>query len=154
MGKQQGKNKAKIDQKSTPDATAKSPLTLSDLRQNNNLWYKILVLIYDFQHQKDAVSKRRMDATIDAIYISMPYFTPEEADTIKSTLVDDSTTIEAAIHATLGSFTDKREASGDYRPCGPHDMVPAFLSCFGIDKAEIADAKFVSRVARSGLEIG
>ncbi|CZT18768.1 uncharacterized protein RCC_04612 [Ramularia collo-cygni] len=148
MAKSKGKNKVKNDQKTESTAAATSPLTLSELRQNGGLWYKVLVLIYDFQHQKDAVSKRRTDATVDSTYISAPYFTPEEAEVVKTTLVDDSVTIVEAIHTALGSFTDKREASGDYRPCGPHDMVPAFLSCFGIDKAEIADERFVSRVAR------
>lgn len=129
------------------------PLTLSDLRKNDGLWYRILVLIYDFQHQKDERSKRRMDKTIHPIYISSPYFTLEEAESIKTALVK-SYTLETTIYESLRNFTDKRKASGDYRPCGPHDMLPTFLTCFGIEKSEITDEKFVSRVKRHGLKVG
>lgn len=61
------------------------------------------------------------------------------------------TTVEQAISTDLENFFEKRRASGDCRPCGPHDMVPVYLSRFGIEKAEIEDEKFVSRVRRSGL---
>lgn len=76
---------------------------------------------------------------------------------MKRTLVDGThtgtgtITIEQLISSTLENFFEKRRASGDCRPCGPHDMVPVYLSCFGIDKADIADEKFVSRLRRSGL---
>lgn len=100
---------------------------------------------------KDKACERRTLQTTDELYISAPYFTADEAVAIKSALVDADTSLEQAITSNLQSFFEKRRASGDCRPCGPHDMVPVYLSCFGIDKAELDDDKFVSRLRRSGL---
>ena len=147
-----GKGKSTCTTKDTKVA-AKHPRTLSELRKNDHLWYKILLLIHDFHHQKQESSKNRTDEIIDPIYIGTPYFTVEEADTIKTAFVDDtqSQTLEALIQVTLEER--QRTTITHIFPCGPHDMVPVYLSCFGIDKAEITDTKFVSRVARCGLQV-
>ena len=63
----------------------------------------------------------------------------------------EKVTPEEAIHSKLGNFFKKRKASGDSRPCGPHDMVPIYLSIFGIGKEELKDERFLSRVRRSEL---
>ena len=60
-------------------------------------------------------------------------------------------TIEEAIKTRLSTFFDKRRASGDARPCGPHDMGPIYLAVFGIGKGELKDEKFLSRLRRAGL---
>jgi hypothetical protein len=60
-------------------------------------------------------------------------------------------TIEEAIKSCLGNFFEKRRASGDARPCGPHDMGLIYLAVFGISKAELKDEKFLSRLRRAGL---
>lgn len=60
------------------------------------------------------------------------------------------TTIEEAIYDRLANFLDKRKASGDARPCGPHDMVPVYGSIFGIPKEELEDERFLTRLRRSG----
>ena len=148
-----GKDKKTTCTTNDPTVAADQPVTLSDLRKNDRLWYKILLLIYDFHHQKQESSKSRTDEIIDPIYIGAPYFTSEEADTIKMAFVDDtqSQTLEALIQATLEER--QRTTITHIFPCGPHDMVPVYLSCFGIDKAEITDTKFVSRVARCGLQV-
>lgn len=62
-----------------------------------------------------------------------------------------SMTIEEAIKNRLANFFDKRKASGDSRPCGPHDMAPIYEKVFGISNAEIQDERFLSRLRRSGL---
>lgn len=60
-------------------------------------------------------------------------------------------TIEEAIKGCLENFFEKRRASGDARPCGPHDMGPIYLAVFGVSKEELKDEKFLSRLRRSGL---
>ncbi|KAK3657789.1 hypothetical protein LTR56_002168 [Elasticomyces elasticus] len=135
-------------------------------------WHRICILIYDLRNLKnDKACSNRLDQTTDELYISAPYFSADEAAIIKAATVNAPTTenetadetattgsasteritLEQAISSSLQNFFDKRKASGDCRPCGPHDMVPVYLTCFGIEKAEIEDEKFLSRVRRSGL---
>jgi hypothetical protein len=59
--------------------------------------------------------------------------------------------VEEAIKGCLENFFEKRRASGDARPCGPHDMSLIYLAVFGISKAELKDEKFLSRLRRAGL---
>ena len=152
-------------------------ITLSELKGNRNVWYKIHVLIYDLCNIKnDRSSESRIERTVDELYISEPYFTTSEAAFIKATLVEitkstediidnevisneevNSATkgfkaVEEAIKERLSNFYDKRKASGDFRPCGPHDMVPVYLSVFGIPRGELEDERFLGRLRRSGLD--
>lgn len=60
-------------------------------------------------------------------------------------------TIEEAIKSSLKNFFEKRRASGDARPCGPHDMGPIYRAVFGITKEDLKDEKFLSRLSRAGL---
>lgn len=60
-------------------------------------------------------------------------------------------TIEEAIKHKLTNFFNKRRASGDSRPCGPHDMAPIYKKVFEISHAEIQDPRFLARLRRSGL---
>ncbi|KAI2631570.1 putative C6 transcription factor [Hypomontagnella submonticulosa] len=60
-------------------------------------------------------------------------------------------TVEEAIHTRLENFFQKRKASGDMRPCGPHDMAPVYESVFGISPTELNDERFQSRLRRQGL---
>lgn len=61
-------------------------------------------------------------------------------------------TIEEAIKSCLQNFFEKRRASGDARPCGPHDMGPIYTAVFGVTKEELKNEKFLSRLRRAGLE--
>ncbi|KAK4616176.1 hypothetical protein CLAFUW4_09736 [Fulvia fulva] len=154
---------AKNKQKSKPSASqankiaaSKTPRTLAELRSDQTFSYKIKVLVHDFLNlAKDDAAKKRLNETLDVHYISTPYFTPDEATLIKAATVkkEDGTncTIEELISTHFENFLEKRRASGDARPCGPHDMAPVYLSCFGIDKGEFEDEKFLSRLRRSGL---
>jgi len=63
----------------------------------------------------------------------------------------ESQTIEEAIKSSLANFFEKRRASGDSRPCGPHDIIPICLRVFGIEPKEIQDERFLGRLRRSGL---
>ena len=163
--------------------------TLSVLRQELDLWYRIHVLLYDLNNvANDPSSERRICSTTNELYISEPYFTDSEAIRVRTAIVDgtldntdeiidaptnitveaeegtpgastsDSTstltedaTIEEVIHSRLSNFFVKRKASGDARPCGPHDMLPIYLSVFGVGKEGLKDEHFLSRLRRSGL---
>ena len=92
------------------------------------------------------IQKTRLISTMDELYISAPYFTSAEAPPIKATFVDfqvqredgtsedgsdiktttESRIIEEAIKSSLVNFFEKRRASGDSRPCGPHDLAPIY----------------------------
>lgn len=152
-----------------------SQATLSDLQENTDLWYRIHVLLYDLSNLgSNILSEKRTSSTTNELYISAPYFTDSEAARIRTTLVDDDLTseqttvrtelsakiaaapraaifIESAIHRRMADFFDKRRASGDARPCGPHDMIPIYRCVFKIEREELKDKKFLSRLRRSGL---
>lgn len=163
-----------------------NPPRISDLQANQDLWYKIHVLLYDLCNiANDRTAEARTLATTDELYISAPYFTAFEASLIKTTLVlplaldeipefemlgyegkdaepsqtqpeisvvsPESVMVEEAIKTCLCNFFVKRRASGDARPCGPHDMGPIYLAVFGIAKQELKDEKFLSRLRRAGL---
>jgi hypothetical protein len=130
----------------------KSTYTLDELREERDIWYKICVLVHDLRNMtKDKTCENRTLQTTDAIYISAPYFSDDEAAVVKSAVTSTGSTIEQEISTNLETFFDKRQASEDYRPCGPHTLAPVYMSCFGIDKSEIEDEKFISRLRRSGL---
>ncbi|KAL5317850.1 hypothetical protein ACEPPN_014950 [Leptodophora sp. 'Broadleaf-Isolate-01'] len=164
-------------------------INLSELKKNNDIWYKIKVLIYDLANIKNnPASVTKLDRTVDELYISEPYFAAEQAELVKSTLVPfpsesneteedytegateefqklersskpagskeemETETVEEAIKRRMANFYDKRKASGDFRPCGPHDMVPVYLRVFGILKGELEDEKFLGRLRRAEIE--
>lgn len=60
-------------------------------------------------------------------------------------------TVEEAITSCLQNFFAKRRASGDARPCGPHDMGPIYRAVFGITIEELRNEKFLGRLRRTGL---
>lgn len=157
---------------------------IAALQSNKSLWYKIHVLLYDLCNiATDRAAESRTLATTDELYISAPYFTPEEATLVKTTRIlppslseipefgtldyekpaleepltvvskpsTQPITIEEAIKDCLRNFFEKRRASGDARPCGPHDLGPLYCAVFAIAKTELKDEKFLGRLRRSGL---
>ena len=148
-------------------AVREAPVTLSSLREDLDLWYRIRVLLYDLNNVKDRLSEKRLSSTMNELYISEPYFRDVDASKIRTALINEADvpdlfsngispeaqgiTIEQALHHKLENFLDKRKASGDSRPCGPHDMVPIYGSIFGITKEDLGDERFLGRLRRSGL---
>jgi hypothetical protein len=167
MGKSKSRKKLEslIDQKSEnaiPGTSVKTSILLSDSR----LRYKLSVLIYDLRNiMKDHNSEVRTLSTTDELYLSLPYFTNAESAAIKTALVDrtdvgeldgikleQNQTSEMAIKTNLATFFEKRKASEDSRPCGPHDIAPLYQKVFGIETAEIQDDRFLARLRRQGLK--
>jgi hypothetical protein len=61
---------------------------LPELQANNDLWYKIHVLLHDLCNiATDRAAESRTLATTDELYISAPYFTTDEAALVKSTKI-------------------------------------------------------------------
>jgi len=100
--------------------------------------------------------------------MSFPYFDKSEATTIKGITVDDyllqkndnldlgeilscKDTLEHVLQACFERLLRKREASGtrDFRPCTAHDLAPLLCTLLGVEKEELKDEKFQSRLARS-----
>lgn len=134
--------------------------TTSELTADANFGYKIRVLIYDLRNiSKDAGSQHRVLQTTDELYISSPYSTPKEASTTKGACcVSDENqpskaaeSVETAIQKAMANVFEKRKASGDAQPCGPHGLAPIYEVVFGIEKEEVQDEQFLSRMRRQGL---
>lgn len=66
-------------------------------------------------------------------------------------MIKEPKTVEGAIKERLAGFFDKRRASGDSRPCGPHDMAPICEKVFNIEPSELRDERFLSRLRRPRL---
>ena len=150
------------------DTTTSELSTIDALRLNADLWYRICALLHDLNSfGSDPQAQQRLASTVSELYISEPYFREHEAIMIRNaTNVKNfgaehhsllrcnrapTDTVEQAIHDGLTNFIEKRKASGDARPCGPHDIAPVYAGIFGVSKEEIKDEKFLSRLRRSGV---
>lgn len=137
---------------------AKKTNTIQDLQQNKNLWYKMHVFVYDLRNfDKVATSHDRLESLlnasyIDALYIGAPYFTPDEAATLRATAVKGDKTLQTVIRETLEDRLLQRMkgkfGSDDDRVCAAHDLAQIFEKAFFIDCERLArDTKFLALVA-------
>ncbi|KAK1537030.1 uncharacterized protein CCOS01_02350 [Colletotrichum costaricense] len=173
-------NKDKPVTAQAPSATSPR-LTTSSINADPILGYKIRVLIHDFiREAKDPEAQRRIDSTTEVNYISGPYFDQEQVKRVREATVDvelqistsaatqdnhegdeneernsrvriSGLTVEEAIETVMNGFLDERRASGDTRPCGPHDLAPIYAALFGIHLLELQSHQFLSRLRRSGV---
>lgn len=139
------------------------PTSVSVLKTDPFLLYRIWVLLYDLHNvANDHSAEKRTLSTTNELYLSAPYFTTLQADLVRGAIVEEKEgseisddpkpqTVEEAIQDRLANFFEKRRASGDARPCGPHDMAPVYQGVFGIDRKELQDERFLSRLRRTGL---
>jgi hypothetical protein len=74
---------------STPPSNPNpATITISEIRSNKPLWYKLHVYIYDLRNFREVpFSQARLGSIVDASYIGLPYFTPEEVTLLKSTRI-------------------------------------------------------------------
>ncbi|OAA34911.1 hypothetical protein BBO_08998 [Beauveria brongniartii RCEF 3172] len=162
------KNKLKIEHKLTGNPTSALPTTTSAVAADPILGFKMRLLIHDFINvEKDANAARRINSTTHPHYISLPYFNQQQADAVEAAIVDTIPVVEqehlavlanipshqgqrfdAALGAFFQNFFDKRRASGDARPCGPHSLAPVYALLFGIDEKELHSAQFQDRLRR------
>lgn len=176
MGKNKNKGANKASSQSNIGAASPSTMALtmtSAIAKDPILGYRLRVLLYDFLNiTKDPNSEKRINSTTNEYYLSGPYFDETQATTLKGAIIDielggldeadadvidhitqQGQSFETAVRVQLSSFIDKRRASGDTRPCGPHHLAPMYAKFFGIDMDELKDAKFLSRLRRVGLRI-
>ncbi|KXH29138.1 UMTA methyltransferase [Colletotrichum simmondsii] len=146
-------NTKKLATAQAPSETSPK-LTTSFINADPILGYKIRVLIHDFlKESKEPDAQRRIDSTTEVNYISGPYFDQEQAKQVREATVDvelqigtsaatqdnhggneneervsrvriSGLTVEEAIETVMNGFLEERRASGDARPCGPHDLAP------------------------------
>lgn len=110
--------------------------------QQNNLWYRLHVLLFDlqnFDHRPD--SRNRLDQVVDPHYIGAPYFTAEEANSIKNKEIVFHKTIQQMVNEKLTERLDrrmeKRVNSGDFRVCAAHDLAPIIADLFRVDLRQL-----------------
>ncbi|KAF1731259.1 hypothetical protein CRV24_009338 [Beauveria bassiana] len=174
-----GKGKLKIEHKLNGNSTSAPPTTTSAVAADPILGFKMRLLIHDFINvEKDANAARRINSTTHPHYISLPYFDQQQADAVKAAIVDTISAVEqeqeqgqgqehlavlanissqqgqrfeAALGVFFQNFFDKRRASGDARPCGPHNLAPVYALLFGIDKKELDSPQFQSRIRKERI---
>ncbi|GLA12835.1 hypothetical protein AnigIFM62618_009350 [Aspergillus niger] len=137
-------------------------VTLPDLQDSPispTLWYRIHVLIFDLKNFYKTSSKKRLDKVTDPSYIGEPYFTIEEAEKIKQTIIDAngktfSETLVEGLNERLKRRNKKRVKSGDFRVCAAHDLAPLMASVLGIDLKQMEkDKEFAGMVELKGLHL-
>ncbi|RBA15137.1 hypothetical protein FPRO05_12977 [Fusarium proliferatum] len=171
MGKKKSKNNSTGAASRAP---ANALITTSTVATDPILGYRIRVLLHDFLNvTKDSRSQKRLNSAIDEHYISGPYFDEGQAAMVKAAIIDvdlvnhvaadgiedidrdlisqQGNSFETAVRTLLGGFLDKRRASGDARPCGPHHLAPLYAKFFGIDLEELKEDKFLGRLRRAGI---
>ncbi|KAG4440095.1 hypothetical protein IFR05_004438 [Cadophora sp. M221] len=109
----------------------------------------VKITLVPISSQPDGVEE---DSTGDAAEESQM---PEQlSEAVESKGEMKTETVDESIKRRMANFYDKRRASGDFRPCGPHDMVPVYLGVFGLEKGELEDERFLGRLRRAGIERG
>lgn len=145
-----------LDAKPTP--TTAAPHHHPIQQAPNSLWYRLHVLARDLRHfRSDAAAQARLDAIVDPSYISAPYFTAEEATSVKALDVGGqplAQLVAATLEERLGRRMKKRVESGDYRVCAAHDLAPVFEKALGVSAKDVAgDAEFEALVREKGLQL-
>ncbi|EFQ94047.1 hypothetical protein CFE70_000324 [Pyrenophora teres f. teres 0-1] len=149
---------------SCPDlsASASRTNTIAELRQDNKLWYKLHVFIYDLRNfRSNEKSRNRLDNVVDTHYIGSPYFSAAEADTILRTIGDHEKEDKTLKELLDDFFTQKLEKrlnsrmreTADYRVCAAHDIAPIVEKAFRVHPKDLAKNKgFMKLVNAGGLD--
>ncbi|RMJ27058.1 hypothetical protein PHISP_02067 [Aspergillus sp. HF37] len=140
---------------SSPETTAISALK----SLHPTLWYRIHVLLFDLQHYAGrADSRTRLETVTDPTYLGLPYFSPNEAETLRTADSGGkplSQVLQTRLDERLGRRMEKRAESGDFRVCAAYDLAPVLGEVLGIEIKRLAKEKgFVELVDRKGLELG
>jgi hypothetical protein len=135
------------------------PTTVRDLKNQPCLWYKVHVFVYDLRNFREiSDAQARLDRIVDASYIGLPYFQPNEVQLLKSSIVEGDKTLENIIEETLNERLErrikKRVESRDFRVCAAHDLAPIFEKAFDIKPKVLSkNEEFLAILSRSGLNL-
>ena len=142
----------------SPLSETEDKLSIRDIQQNRQLWYKVCVLLYDLRQFVNRKSSRdRLELVLDPSYVGAPYFEPLEAERIKQAASKGTgLTLESLIQEELDKKLSRRKRveSADYRPCTAHDLAPVFEKFFDIrPKNLLRDKQFLKNVEEHGLSL-
>ncbi|KAB8237911.1 uncharacterized protein BDW43DRAFT_306611 [Aspergillus alliaceus] len=98
----------------------------------------------------------RLEKLTDPSYVGEPYFTLEEADTIKHTVFNNGNLftlyLEDELNQRLTRRNMKRVESGNFQVCTAHDLALIIAQALGMDLKQLEkDKKFAGLVEIKGL---
>jgi hypothetical protein len=138
-----------------------SPKKIEYLRTNQLLCYKLHVFMYDLRNfRSNKTNRARLDAVISLDYIGEPYFTAEESQTLRGTVVEGKNTLQNALNTFCTSKLPERLRSRskreyEHRVCATHDVAPIFEKAFGVKETNLKkNKKFVKLVRKRGVDLG
>jgi hypothetical protein len=143
----------------SPSSALHIPITVQELKSQRCLWYKVHVFVYDLRNfQEIPEAQARLDKIVDASYIGLPYFKPDEVQLLKSSIVKYDKSLQSIIEETLNERLEKRikkrVESDDFRVCAAHDLAPIFEKAFDIKPKDLTKNKeFLTILERSGLDL-
>jgi len=130
------------------------PTTIRDLKNQ-----PCHVFVYDLRNFREiSDAQARLDRIVDASYIGLPYFQPNEVQLLKSSIVEGDKKLENVIEETLNERLErrikKRVESRDFRVCAAHDLAPIFEKAFDIKPKVLSkNEEFLAILGRSGLNL-
>ncbi|KAG8623080.1 hypothetical protein KVT40_008056 [Elsinoe batatas] len=118
--------------------------TLQDIRQDDSLWWRVLVFLFDLRHFKENVdSQSRLERIVDASYLGQPYFTDDEVSMLKSTVLPAGNTLADTLRAVT-----------HYRVCAAHDLAPVFEKAFEVKEKDLArNERFIELLNEQSLNV-
>ncbi|KAE8390322.1 hypothetical protein BDV23DRAFT_183615 [Aspergillus alliaceus] len=97
----------------------------------------------------------RLEKLTDPSYVGEPYFTLEEADTIKHTVFNNGNLftlyLEDELNQRLTRRNMKRVESGNFQVCTAHDLALIIAQALGMDLKQLEKDK---KICRSGRDKG
>ncbi|KAF2788292.1 hypothetical protein K505DRAFT_329031 [Melanomma pulvis-pyrius CBS 109.77] len=137
------------------------PKTAEDLRKNRLLWCKLHVFMYDLRNfRSNEASRTRLDTVISLDYIGHPYFSDDEALTLRSTTIRGGSTLQEDLDTYFNlklpaRLRSRAKSKYDYRVCAAHDVAPLFEKAFGVKEGDLKrNEEFVKLVRKRGLDLG
>jgi hypothetical protein len=145
---------------SAADKGVITPRMPDNLRENRLLWYKLHVFMYDLRNfRSNKASRTRLDAVISLDYIGQPYFSDDEAQTLRNTIVEGGSTLQEALDSFFrlklpSRLQSRAKSEYDYRVCAAHDVAPVLEKAFGVKEGDLKRNKeFVKLVRKRGLDL-
>ncbi|OCK78606.1 hypothetical protein K432DRAFT_88714, partial [Lepidopterella palustris CBS 459.81] len=102
----------------------------------------------------------RLDTVISLDYIGQPYFSDDEARTLRNTTIEGGSTLQEDLDTFFNlklpaRLRSRAKSEYDYRVCAAHDVAPLFEKAFGVKEGDLKrDKEFVKLVRKRGLDLG